>query len=69
MKIELDLLDELREKAGIKEEVCKQRAASRYDAKVKPRTFQKGDLVWRMTEDAYKDVVDGKFTQNSEGPI
>jgi len=29
MKTELDLLEELREKAKIKEEVCKQRAARR----------------------------------------
>jgi len=39
MKTELDLLDELREKAKIKEVVCKQRAARRYNAKVNPRSF------------------------------
>jgi len=52
MKTELDLLDELREKARIKEVVCKQRAAHRYNAKVNLRSFQQGDLVWRMTGDA-----------------
>ena len=40
MKTKLDLLDELREKARIKEAVCKQRAARRYNAKVNPRSFQ-----------------------------
>ena len=45
MKTELDLLDELREKARIKEAVCKQRVARRYNAKVNPRNFQQGDLV------------------------
>jgi len=45
MKTELDLLDELREKERIREEVCKQRVVRRYNAKVKQRTFQKGDLI------------------------
>jgi len=39
MKIELDLLEELRERTRIKEEVFKQRAARRYNAKVNPRSF------------------------------
>jgi len=68
MKTELDLLDELREKARIKEAVCKQRLARRYNAKVKPRSFQQGDLVWRMTGDARKNQTDGKFAANWEGP-
>jgi len=46
MKTELDLLEELRERVRIKEEVCKQRATRKYNAKVNPRSFQKGDLVW-----------------------
>jgi len=68
MKTELDLLDELREKARIKEAVCKQRAARRYNAKVNPRNFQQGDLVWRMTGDARKNQTNGKFAANWEGP-
>jgi len=68
MKTELDLLEELREKARIKEEVFKKRAARRYNAKVSPRNFQKGDLVWGMTGDARKNQTDGKFAANWEGP-
>jgi len=64
MKTKLDLLEELREKAKINEERCKQRVARRYNAKVRPRTFQKGDLVWRMTSSARKDVANGKFAPN-----
>ena len=64
MKTELDLLDELREKARIKEAVCKQKAARRYNAKVNPRSFQQGDLVWRLTGDARKNQTDGKFAAN-----
>jgi len=68
MKTELDLLDERREKAKIKGDAYKQRVARRYNAKVKPRNFQKGHLVWRMTSNVQKDAADGKFVPNSEGP-
>jgi len=64
MKTELDLLDELREKARIREAVCKQRAGRRYNAKVNPRSFQQGDLFWRMIGDARKNQTDGKFAAN-----
>jgi len=68
MKIELDLLEKLREKAKIKEEVCKQRAAHRYNAKVNLRSFQKGDLVLRIKGDARRNPTDDKFAANWEGP-
>jgi len=68
MKIELDLLEELREKARLREEVGKQHAARRYKSKVKLRTFQPRDLVWRMTGDARKNPAEGKFAPNWEGP-
>jgi len=66
IKTKLDMLEELREKAKIKEEVCKQRAAHRYNAKVRSRNIQKGDLVWQITGNARKDPVDGKFEPNWE---
>jgi len=43
-------------------------ATQRYNAKVRPITFLKGDLVWRMIGDARKGVADGKFVPNWEGP-
>jgi len=58
----LDLINELRNKCKIREEACKIRAARRYNSKVKPRSYQKGDLVWRMRSDARKDS--GKFSSN-----
>jgi len=67
-KTELDLLEELREKARIREQACKQQIARRYNSKVKQCTFQYGDLVWRMTGEAHKDPVDGEFVPNWEGP-
>ncbi|XP_068461695.1 uncharacterized protein [Phaseolus vulgaris] len=63
----LDLINELRDKYKIREEACKIRAARRYNSKVKPRSYQKGDLVWRMRSDARKDG--GKFSSNWEGPF
>jgi len=41
----LDLINELTDKCKIREEACKIQAARRYNSKVKPRKFQKGDLV------------------------
>jgi len=64
MKTELDLLEELREKARIQEEACKQQTSRRYNSKVKPPTFQTGDLVWHMTGDARKDPIHDKFAPN-----
>lgn len=49
--------------------MCKQRATHKYNAKVKPKTFQKGDLVWRIIGNARKDATDGKLAQNWEGPF
>jgi len=60
----LDLINELRDKSRIREEACKVQAARRYNLKVKPRNFQKGDLVWQMRSDARKD--DGKLLSNWE---
>lgn len=60
-----DLINEFKDKEKIREEACKIRAARRYNSKVKPRSFQKGDLVWRMRSDARKD--NNKFSSNWEG--
>jgi len=57
----LDLIKELRERAKIKEEAVKRRASKRFNAKVKPRSFNEGDLVWRMRTDARKDLQQGKL--------
>jgi len=67
LMVGLDLINELRDKCKIREEACKIRATRRYNSKVKPQSFQKGDLVLRMCSDAQKD--DGKFSSNWEGPF
>jgi len=62
MNTHLDLLPELREKAQIRNLAAKQRAARKYNANLHPRSFAKGDLVWRMASSARKKDV--KFSAN-----
>jgi len=44
-KVDLDLLDEVREEARIKAEALKRRVEYRYNFRLKPRQFQVTDLV------------------------
>jgi len=46
-RLNLDLLDEVREEARVKAEVVKRRIEQRYNSKVMPRQFREGDLVMR----------------------
>jgi len=62
----LDLLPELREKTQIRNLAAKQRVARKYNVNLCPRSFAKGDLVWRMASSARKK--DGKFSANWDGP-
>jgi len=67
LMISLDTISKLRERAQIREQASKARAARRYNTKVKPRSFHPGDLVWRMRSDVRKN--DDKFSANWEGPF
>jgi len=55
LPVNLDLVSEFRDKSRIREAACKVRASRRYNTKVRPRSFQKGDLVWKMRSDARKN--------------
>ena len=46
-KVNLDLLDEVREEARIKDEALKRRVEYKYNSKLRPRPFQVADLVIR----------------------
>jgi len=46
-KVNLDLLDEVREEARIKAEALKRREEYKHNSKLKPRQFQVADLVMR----------------------
>ena len=66
MSTHLNLLPELREKAQICNLVVKRQATIKYNANLCPRSFEKGDLVWRMANNARKK--EGKFFANWDGP-
>nr|KYP48839.1 Transposon Ty3-I Gag-Pol polyprotein [Cajanus cajan] len=68
LNIELDLVDEARDQALINMEACRTRISRKYRMKVKPRGFQPGDLVWRVTGEARRDKTQGKLAPNWNGP-
>lgn len=65
LRINLDLLDEIREMAHLKEVACKQRAACKYNTKVVHLAVKVGDLVLRRS---IKSPTDGKLGPNWDGP-
>ena len=64
----LDLLEEKRERARIKEETYKRSMVKSYNKKVKPRSLQVGDLVLRKVILATKVSKHGKLAAKWEGP-
>ncbi|XP_014522940.1 uncharacterized protein LOC106779360 [Vigna radiata var. radiata] len=69
LRSNLDVIDERRHVAAIKNEAYKRLVARRYNTKVKPRRFMEGDLVWRKTADARKAPTKGKLAANWDGPF
>ena len=65
---DLNTIDELRESAAILIASYQRRLASSYNKRVKPRTFQPGDLVLRRVFENTADPNAGKFQPNWEGP-
>ncbi|KAL2319478.1 hypothetical protein Fmac_028447 [Flemingia macrophylla] len=68
LRSDLDLTDELRKKALIVAEACKQRVAAKFNKHAIPRTINEGDLVWRATGNARSNSADGKLAASWEGP-
>ncbi|XP_016206665.1 uncharacterized protein LOC107647051 [Arachis ipaensis] len=66
---ELDLVEEDRDIAAIKQRAMKQLAERKHNRKVVPRTFTKDDLVLRRIEDARRPPSHGKLATNWEGPF
>ncbi|PNY16673.1 hypothetical protein L195_g013398, partial [Trifolium pratense] len=62
----LDMIEELREKAHFREFAVKQRVARRYNSRVIRRWFREGDLVLKRAMGKDKG---GKFASNWEGPF
>ncbi|CAJ2662240.1 unnamed protein product [Trifolium pratense] len=64
LREELDLVEEIRAGASLKEATLKQKIAARHDTKVIKREFEVGSLVLRRNADSQ----DGKLAPNWEGP-
>ncbi|XP_068474767.1 uncharacterized protein [Phaseolus vulgaris] len=65
-RVNLDLLDEAREKARIKAEAVKRKVEHQYNSKVRPRQFQVADLVMRK---AHPYELENKLSPKWTGPF
>jgi len=65
-KVNLDLLDEVREEARIKAEALKMRVEYKYSSKLRPRKFQVADLVMRK---AHPYQLENKLSPKWTGPF
>ena len=65
LREELDLVDEIREGAALREARLKQQITLRHDRKVIKREFDVGSLVLRRNQ---KESREGKLATNWEGP-
>ena len=68
LRLNLDLLEEKREKALKHAEDYQQKTTRYYDRKVRPNSFKPGDLVLKELLPARKDPTHGKLGPNWEGP-
>ena len=68
LRINLDCLDEVREKASSRMEKCQQKMAEYYNKRVKLRQLDIGDLVLHKVIAATKDLNQGKLRPTWEGP-
>ncbi|GKC58512.1 hypothetical protein Tco_1086110, partial [Tanacetum coccineum] len=65
-EINLDLLEEKREQAAIREAKSKAKLEKYYNSKVRRTSFKPGDLVYRNNNSHAKDT--GKLGPKWEGP-
>ena len=65
-RMNLDLLDEVKEEARMKAEAGKRRVERRYNSKVRPRQFRGGDLVMRKTHQYEMEI---KLSPKWTGPF
>ena len=68
MRLQLDLMDELRTTAEQRLARYQNRMAQYYNSRVRHRDFQVGDLVLRRVMGAARDLTQGKLGPNWEGP-
>ena len=68
MRIQLDLVDDVRAAAEQRLARYQNLMAKHYNSKVKHRDFQVGDLVLQKVMGAVRDPLQGKLGPNWEGP-
>ena len=68
LRLNLDLLDEEREQVLKRTEDYQRKTARYYDQKIKPRSYNPGDLVLKKLLLARKNPAHGKLGPNWEGP-
>ena len=68
LRINLECLDEIREKASIRMTKYQQKMAKYYNKRVKLRRLDRGDLVLRKVTPATRDSAQGKLGPTCEGP-
>ncbi|XP_034202328.1 uncharacterized protein LOC117617156 [Prunus dulcis] len=68
MSLNLDLLEEHRAQANLRNEAYKQRVSRYYDSRVRPRSFRIGDWVMRKVSLVTKDTTEGTLGPSWEGP-
>ena len=68
LRINLDFLDEVREKASLRVTKYQQKMADYYNKRVKLRRLDIGDLVLRKVTPATRDSTQGKLSPTWEGP-
>ncbi|GJW35068.1 hypothetical protein Tco_0057988 [Tanacetum coccineum] len=67
LQLNLDLLEERRERAAIREAKAKLKMTKYYNARVRGVTFRPGDFVYR-SNNASHAVDEGKLSPKWEGP-
>ncbi|XP_072088164.1 uncharacterized protein [Arachis hypogaea] len=68
-RVELDLIEEDRDKSALQQLATKRAIARKYNKKIKTRIFLEGDLVFKKVEDIRKPQGHGKLSANWEGPF
>ncbi|XP_034198943.1 uncharacterized protein LOC117614289 [Prunus dulcis] len=68
ISLSLDLLEEHRAHANLRNEAYKQRVSRYYDSRVRNRSFRIGDWVMRKVSLATKDATEGTLGPSWEGP-
>ncbi|KAK8954142.1 hypothetical protein KSP39_PZI002328 [Platanthera zijinensis] len=68
-RLSLDLVEELRELASIRQEEAKRRMSRYFDKHIRVKQFQKGDLVLKKVDVAGRGASVGKLNPNWEGPF